>query len=109
LIHEDAGAGIAFDVFEEECRAAARRLRHAVGDLRHFEDRVYFFAYAFELAGFIEGFDPFSEIVADQGFSPVCGTSISTIERQPCGGHRKEKASRVARPFLCGNEVQRDR
>ena len=63
LVHQDARAGVAFDVFEEEGGAtgfgcAAAELGGAVGDLGHLEDGVYFGGDAFEFAGFLECLDP---------------------------------------------------
>jgi hypothetical protein len=79
LVDEDFVAGVAGDVFEEEGWAAGfcfgvaveAGLRDTVGDLGDFEIGRDFFADAAELAGFIEDFDPVSEVVAGQVGSPV--------------------------------------
>ena len=79
LIHQDAGAGISFHVLEEQrwpAGSAVRpgiesRLRNTVRDLRDFEQWIDFFADAAQFAGFIEDFDPLSEVVAGQVGSPV--------------------------------------
>jgi hypothetical protein len=85
LIDEDARAGKAFDVFEKErgtagLTGAAVKFRDAVGDLGDFEKRGDFFADAAKFAGFIQEFDPVSEVVAGQGGAPWLD-SILTIER----------------------------
>ena len=56
LVDEDLVAGMAFDVFKEQRRAAA--LGYAVGDLGDFQLRRNFFADALQFAGFFESFDP---------------------------------------------------
>jgi len=66
---------MAFDVLEEKGGAAgfgraSTGFRDAVSDLGDFEEGRDFFADAAELAGFVEEFDPVSEVVAGQGFSP---------------------------------------
>jgi hypothetical protein len=76
LIDEDAGAGMAFDVFEQEGGAAglagaATGFRNAVGDLGDFEDGGDFLADAAELARLVEELDPVSEVVARQGGGSV--------------------------------------
>jgi hypothetical protein len=63
LVHQDACAGVAFDVFEEEGGAsgigcASSEFGGAVGDLGHLEDGVYFGGDALEFAGFLKLFDP---------------------------------------------------
>ena len=68
---------MALDVFEQEGGAAGFRsgvaveagLRDSVGDLGDFEIRIDFFTDAAEFAGFVEDFDPVSEVVAGQGGS----------------------------------------
>jgi len=92
LIDENAGAGMAFDVFEEEGGASWRYFgaaieagfADAVGDFGDFEQGGDFLADAAELAGFIEEFDPVSEVVAGQGGRSVEGFK-TTIERRPAG------------------------
>ena len=63
LVDQELGAGITFQVFEEESFAAngavfTCALGNAVGNFRDFEDRVGFAADALEFAGTIECFDP---------------------------------------------------
>jgi hypothetical protein len=75
LIDEDAGSGETFEAFKEQCWAAGRyfgaaveaRLRDAIGNFGDFEQGRDFLADAAELAGFIEEFDPVSEVVEGQG------------------------------------------
>jgi hypothetical protein len=89
LIDEDACAGKAFDVFEKKGRASRgyfgaaveAGLADAVGDFGDFEQGGNFCADAAELAGFIEEFDPVSEVVEGQGGSSAVGFK-TTIERR---------------------------
>ncbi len=65
LVHEDAGARVAFDVFEEEggasgLEAVAAEFRGAVSDLGHFQNGIDFVLDYFEFACFVELFDPFA-------------------------------------------------
>ena len=84
LVDEYFLAGVAFYVFKEQRRAAARvslRCFFAPVPSRHFDDAVSdlgdlelrrdFFADAAELAGFLECFDPVAQIVKGQRFAPV--------------------------------------
>jgi hypothetical protein len=68
---------MALDVFEKEGGAAGfgfrvavkAGLRDAIGDLGDFEVGRDFFTDAAEFAGFVEDFDPVSEVVVGQGGS----------------------------------------
>ena len=69
LVDEELGAGMAFDVLEEQSGAAGLsgfRFADAVGDLGDFEDGIGFGLDAFEFAGAVEGGDPLAEVVEGQ-------------------------------------------
>ena len=99
LVDEDLVAGMAFDVFKEECGAAGgvvpfcagTRVRadfgDAVGDLGDFQLGRDFFADALELAVLFEGFDPVAQIVVGQRGAPaVLIERTSPIQTKAFGG-----------------------
>ena len=68
LVHQDARAGVAGDVFEEQRRAAGPRLAvatqlgRAVGDLGHFEVGGDGLFDAAKFTGLVDASDPFAKV-----------------------------------------------
>ena len=76
LIDEELRTGMAFEVLEEQCGAAASTfgiatLGDAVSDFSNLKDRVGFGLNALELTGAVERCDPLAEVVEGQRF-PLC-------------------------------------
>ncbi len=63
LVHQDASAGIASDVFKEERGTAGLEFGGAVGDLGHLQVRGNFGGDALDLTRFFEALDPVAEVI----------------------------------------------
>ena len=76
LVHQHAGSAIALHILEEQRRTTRRPtalagFRNPVGDLSDLQDRINFFADAFELASLVKSLDPLPQVVVCQSSSPA--------------------------------------
>ena len=84
LIHENFGAGIAFDIFKQQGGTAGgvsgrAEFGDAIGDLRYLQNGVHFHLDTLEFPMFFECLDPFAQIA-------VCQVSRLPVAR--CGSSR---------------------
>ena len=72
LVDQHSGAGIALYIFEQQRRTAGRSvpaggaLRHSIGYLGDFQDRVYFGRNALQFAGTLQRSHPVTQVIVGQ-------------------------------------------